>query len=93
MDFISEEERQAHSERRDKLYNALQKLIAGHDLPTAIEAACDNLAVMCVMLSGADRAAAHSILDRLMPGMKRHADNNLDRVAEQMARMGGPNAN
>ena len=84
MDFISDEERAAHSERRIMIYNQIQMVLGGQDPLAAIAALCDALAVTVVQVCGADRAASQNLFDRLAPDIKRSVDNNLDLVREQM---------
>jgi hypothetical protein len=82
----TEEDRQANIAQRTEIYNDLQMVLAGHNALPALQAICDCLAVTVVMLTKSKRDDAHDLLDRLLPDLKRTADNNLDLVAEQMAR-------
>lgn len=84
MDFISEEERVAHTENRIDIYNQIQMIIAGTDQVAAVSAICDALSVAVVQICAADREKSHALLDTLFPSIKRCADNNLDLVAEQI---------
>ncbi len=69
--------------QRDVIYNQLMQTIAGANPLPAIMAVADVLAVAVVDLVDSDREKAHDTLDRLLPGMKMTADNNLDRMAEE----------
>jgi hypothetical protein len=92
MDFVSEDERQSHAERRIAIYNRLQTALAGSEPLAAVEAVCDTLAVAVVQICGAERQASQDLLDKLFPSIKRCADNNLDLVAEQMKLNAAANA-
>ena len=89
MDSICQEEHQNHIERRIELFNRIQSTLGGADAIAAVEAILDSLAVAIVHVCAADRTASHELIDKLVPDLKRCADNNLDLVREQMERMIG----
>ncbi len=86
MEFETDDERNTRNAARVGLFNQIQMILGGHAVEVAIPAICDVLAVAVTQATGADRHAAHKLLDGLMPDMKRSIDNNLDLVIEQQAR-------
>lgn len=71
---------------RYELFNKLQMMLAGEDIVTAIAAIADTLAVAALGASTTLQDAL-KLLDSLHPEIKRHAENNWDRVQEQRMKM------